>query len=166
MAKPRAERWLTETFAAGVYERVMGENPRRAIPCWLAQHDPAHRLCSGPGEVFHFIPRQRVEAAMWDQLPDPNELSLSGALGSAVWSYGEYRAWRDELILLAAWDPRNGGIGCEQHHRRTDKHRVTLPSEQIIIPRAALPIHVEEFIADYGFNMAPWLEERFPQRLT
>lgn len=63
---------------------------------------------------------------------------------------------RIDLILLAAWDPRNGGIGCVGHHRRFDSHA----TPTLTVPRSALPDHVEEFAADWGLERQ--LEDKFP----
>lgn len=177
--KPKAPRWLTEAFRDGIDERggafrigihvppaYVGAHPY----CWLADHDPARRPCSLPLERFHFIPRQRVENAMWEALreavieePCPRCGGrgllgggiIAGDLCPACHGAAHFRApfltgeaW--DLILLAAWDPRNGGVACEGHHRRYDGHAVSLPRDRIIVPAAALPAHVNEFVDDYG----------------
>lgn len=149
MPKPKAEAWLRESFATGVYERVAAENRRSALPCWLAQHDPRRRPCSGRGEIFHFIPRQRVENALGALLP-----TFPPAWEGPSFTLEDAR----ELILLAAWDPRNGGIGCEHHHRRFDSHA----TPELSVPLAALPAHVIEFAHDYDFIGSGWFAERFP----
>lgn len=140
MAKPKAPRWLTESFAQGIDERElvvweMDEPPR----CWLAPFDQAGKPCEGKLERFHFLSRQRVEHGLSD---------------SFEWGFGGTREWDHiaDLILLAAWDPRNGGIACEAHHRRLDSHLVPLPSEQLVVPYEALPEHVLEFAGDYGLE--------------
>lgn len=153
MAKPKAERWLTEAFAQGVAER----DP---ATCWLAQHDHLRRPCEGRAEIFHFIPRQRVENAMSAQL---RWSAIYEVLSSRVTEcvFRELSKEEcDELILLAAWDPRNGGIGCEHHHRRFDGHRHSPENPKIIVPEEATPGHLREFVADYGL-WTPF-EERFP----
>jgi len=68
-----------------------------------------------------------------------------------------------EVILIAAWDPRNGGLACQHHHRRFDAHAGSPRAPKIVVPRARLPVHVEEFICDYGFDGMGWLDERFPR---
>lgn len=73
MPKPKAPPWLREAFRDGVDDWLNIEDPtwhRRPsqYPCWLAPHDPGHRECTGTLERFHFIGRQRVEAAVWEQL--------------------------------------------------------------------------------------------------
>jgi hypothetical protein len=138
-------------------------HPKEA--CWLARHAPEQRICSGRLERFHFIPRQRVEAGMWEQ--------LRGAMiccpicgGSGDWRdsgscegcFGAGRTrlpFSENLILLAAWDPRNGGISCVGHHRRFDNHAT--PS--LSIPYAVLPRHVVEFVKDWGLEIEA--ERRF-----
>lgn len=157
MAKPKAPRWLTEAFRDGVDERDLpnfdagpppvvtplvyaGANPA----CSLAHHDPARRPCSGPLERFHFIPRQRVENALWAMLRGGSIEVSPGASLAGILSAAEI--W--DLILLAAWDPRNGGIGCEGHHRRKDNHATPpLPIDGIDVPG-----HVLDFTVDYGLE--------------
>lgn len=131
MAKPKAERWLTQSFADGVAERDWHS-------CWLAQHDPEQRPCEGSAEIFHFVNRQRVENALYPILPDH-------------WS--SERWW--EVIHLACWDPRLGGIACEAHHRRLDSQAMP----PLKVPLDALPAHVTDWAQDYG--MEAELERRF-----
>lgn len=166
MASAKAPRWLTQAFQQGVDAFAALETPvhrttRAAYPgahplCWLAAHDPAKRPCS-PGhlERFHFIRRQDVEAAMWAQLPTPKIDVFDPA---SIWT-GLDRKTRDELVLIAAWDPRNGGLACEQHHRRYDQHQVSLPRERVIVRYEALPPRVIQFGFDYSEGR---LLDRFP----
>lgn len=139
--KPKAPRWLTESFAVGIDEReAMAQlDEWTDAQCWLAQFDPTNRRCSGRYERFHYVSRQRVENALRALLPDVSVFSA-------------YPGVDADLVLLAAWDPRNGGIACEAHHRRFDSHLVPLPSEQIVVPYDALPEHVIEFADDYGLE--------------
>lgn len=147
--KPKAPAWLRESFRDGVDERLprdpdggyllISTRSRRRL-CWLAEHDPLCRPCEGKFERFHFIPRQRVEHALYALFPWP--------------TVPEVR----ELILLAAWDPRNGGLACKAHHRRFDGHM----TPTLTIPRSALPAHVIEFAEDWGLESQ--LEQRFPER--
>lgn len=151
--KPKAPRWLTESFRDGVDERetmrALYDLAFKGTGCCLAQHDPHDRPCSGRLERFHYINRQRVENALGALLPRtpywhwPGERGITGEL-------------RDELILLAAWDPRVGGIGCEGHHRRLDSHL----TPELVIAKSALPDHLLEFATDWGLESS--LEERFP----
>jgi hypothetical protein len=146
----KAPRWLTESFAQGVDERehvaYVEEWAEPVGLCWLAQFDPAQRPCEGRFERFHFIGRQRVRNALYSALP--------------TWeSFGAEN--RDDVLFVAEWDCRNGGIACEAHHRRLDSHLVPLPSEQLHVPLNALPEHVLEFAADWGLEDT--LEERFPK---
>lgn len=157
MAKAKAPRWLTQAFQQGVdafaaeetpIGRVVGNYEGTNRFCWLAAHDPAKRPCT-PGrlERFHFIRRQDVEGAMWAQLREARIWRCQpGVLDPCLMFPWE----RDELILIVAWDPRNGGLACEQHHRRYDQHQVSLPSERLIVPRSALPSRVVEFAGDYS----------------
>ena len=140
--------------------------PRASPLCCLAKYDPVQRPCSHKIEAAHFVPRQRVENAMWDALLDaytePPELIERESGYTQVWAVPLTREERWELILIAAWDPRNGDLGCEHHHRRFDAHAGSPRAPKIIIPRAALPVHVEEYIGDYGFDGMGWLDDRFP----
>lgn len=170
MAKPKAPAWLCEAFRDGVDDREMvyrdgverfrkkqrpyaGANPW----CWLAQFDSRQLPCGGqPGKVierFHFIPRQRVENALGALLPTVAEILYFGEWSQDRQDRAE--RLRRDLILLAAWDSRNGGLGCEGHHRRLDSQATPALS----VPRLALPTHVEEFAADWGLESP--LEDRF-----
>ncbi|HET7455419.1 MAG TPA: hypothetical protein VFJ76_07860 [Solirubrobacterales bacterium] len=162
----KAPRELTEAFAQGVDEREAlifdAEGP---AVCWLAQFDRAQRPCEGRFERFHLIGRQRVEHALGALLPDAVELTVST---QELWKLADEKPdmpvptapvdWT-EVIHAAAWDCRNGGIGCVLHHRKLDSHLVSLPSEELVVPRSALPEHVEEFAADWGLEDE--LEARF-----
>lgn len=151
-----APAWLREAFRDGVDDREMvyrdgverwrvkqrpypGANPW----CWLAQFDPKRLPCGGqPGHVierFHFLRRQSVESAVFyygDRELDRDE-------------YSEEIAW---IEMHAAWDARNGGLGCELHHRRFDHHAGSPTAPSIIVPAFALPLHVDLFVADYGLD--------------
>lgn len=149
MAKPKPPRWLTASFADGVVELA----PARPKPayrgalgrCWLAQHDPRCRPCELPLDRAHLIPRQRVENALGALLGRrPNEADELS------------KRDRDDLILLAAYDPRNAVIGCRAHHRRLDNHA----TPALVIPQSVLPAHIFEFASDYGLEAE--LERRFP----
>jgi len=119
VAKPKAPAWLRESFRDGVDENYSellvadGEICASRRFCYLAHHDD--RPCEGRLERFHYIPRQRVEHALGALLP----LQFVAGLGAYE---PDYVVVRRDLILLAAWDPRNGGIACEAHHRRFDGH--------------------------------------------
>lgn len=153
MAKPKAPRWLTESFKDGVDERYAAEAEfmgDEGVECWPAQFDPQRRQCEGRFERFHFLGRQRVEHTLGGLLP--TEIIIDPKPGEEVYGSGlELLDWTD-FILLAGWDPRNGGIACEAHHRRLDSHLVPLPSEQLVVPFEALPEHVLDFASDYGFE--------------
>lgn len=187
MAAAKAPRWLTQTFQQGVdYYATIPLNPRPAYPgahpyCWLAAHDPARRPCT-PGhlERFHFIRRQDVEGAMWAQLLEatveqtcelcrgsgcnPNNVLAAclGCDGARTWPRPILYEEKRDLILIAAWDPRNGGLACEQHHRRYDNHQVSLPRERVIVRYEALPSRVIQFGFDYSEGR---LLDRFPSEI-
>lgn len=150
MPKPKAPRWLTESFRDGIDERgriwestYFGANPG----CELAQHDPLHCPCCGRLERIHFVNRQRIENAMGALLP-------TNAEDAMAWDRSFYEddftfKWvPSDLVLLAAWDPRVGGISCQQHHRRYDNH-ATPP---LIVPYGALPSHVIDWAEDWGLE--------------
>lgn len=148
MAKPKPHRWLTQSFADGVDEqhprwaggaRVL-MHPKEA--CQLAQFDERGRPCEGRLERAHLIPRQRVENALAALMPH-NPVRITDPA-----SIFEPRLDKKELILLAAWDPRNGVVVCQHHHRRYDSHA----TPELCIPAAALPDHVVEFIYDWGLE--------------
>lgn len=151
--KPKAEAWLRESFAEGVDERDDSNrryyNHRQSPRCWLAQHDPLGIECGGRLERFHFIGRQRVEGALGDLLPlhiqERGYDSHPSTEGPVAWLSD---LPRDEVILLAAWDPRNGGVGCEHHHRRYDGHM----TPKLDIPGVVVPKHVLDFLLDYGLE--------------
>lgn len=161
MPKPKAPVWLRESFRDGVDERESARVERSGKPypdawtaCWLAAHDPLRRPCGGQNlgvvanlERAHMVSRQRVENAMWDALHGAvrDEGPLGGDL-SACRVLDHDEVW--DLILLAAWDPRNATINCEHHHRRQDHHAT--PS--LIIPYSALPSHVVQFAFDWGLE--------------
>jgi hypothetical protein len=179
--KPKAPPWLTLAFAEGVTElelrstRFPAAYPGAYGRCWLAQHDERRRPCSGPLERAHLISRQRVEHALGALLPDRWELinQMEAQMGEPDFWSGNYAATvakahgeligssllhpLADLILLAAWDPRNAVIGCSgEHHPRFDSH-ATPP---LVVPQSALPAHVFEFADDFGLETA--LNDRFP----
>jgi len=171
VGKPKAPRELTEAFVAGVdareYERVTRSGAAYSgawAACWLAQFDQTMAPCGGRNlgvnsnlERMHLIPRQRVEEAIWAMLPyqpvnvfDPESIF-------------DPRLDKWAIIHAAAWDDRNGAIGCEHHHRRFDRH--STPS--LVVPRAAVPLHLSEFVFDYfglgAWEDLAWLADRFPR---
>lgn len=154
--KPKAPTWLREAFRDGVDDREEIETMTgpRFYGCWLAQFDPAHKPCEGKLERFHFLSRQRVESALGLALQCLEED------GPVEHSWYVHPAPDPDIILIAAWDPRNGGIACEAHHRRFDSHLVPLPSEQLVVPYDALPEHVIEFAEERGLELQ--LEEQCP----
>jgi hypothetical protein len=169
MAKPKPPAWLTTAFAEGVVE-LAPPRPAPAYPgalgrCWLAQFDERRRPCEGRFERAHLISRQRVENALWALLPeDGADFSIYGA------SFGMRSAGipavldrfifegRADLILLAAWDPRNGVVACEHHHRRFDLH-LTPP---LTLRYEHLPTHAIHFAFDWGIESQL---DRFPSEI-
>lgn len=105
--------------------------------CWLAPFDPLKRPCKGRWEAFHFFGKQEVR----------NSPALYGLEDP-------------EQMMLIEYDDRNAGPGCVEHHRRLDKQADAGPETGIVVPRLALPWDVEEFIAEYGFEILA--ESRFP----
>lgn len=103
--------------------------------CWLARFDPLERPCEGKWEAIHFIGRQQIRNCATLRGLDP------------------------ELLELAEWDPRNGGAGCVEHHRRFDNHADAGPSSALIVPAAALDGEIVEFIYDWGLEIEA--ERRF-----
>jgi hypothetical protein len=102
--------------------------------CWLAPLDPLEKPCGGgwKWEAFHFIGRQAIRKSptLWGVDP--------------------------ELLILAEWDPRNGGPGCVDHHRRFDSHA----TPELVVCHETLPPDVQDFIADWGLE--PEAERKFP----
>lgn len=123
----------------------------RTRPCWFGENVPGIDPCEhGPRGVegAHWIKRQRIErfltaGALWVEDPDD----------PCGWYY------EDDLIQLAAWDPRNGVPACAKHHARFDGHRVDAANE-LVIWRHEVPAHVEAFALDWGLETA--LEDRNP----
>ena len=146
--KVKAPAWLTTAFAEGVLELA----PPRPAPaytgalgrCWLAQHDERQRPCELPFERAHLIPRQRVENALGALLPRPK---IDVFDPESMWT-GLSKIDRDDLILLAAWDPRNAVVSCQHHHRRLDSAQT--PS--LRLHSAVLPDHTVDFIYDWGLE--------------
>jgi len=94
------------------------------LSCFLAPYDPLEQPCYGRWEAFHFFGRQEVR----------NSPAL----------YGLER----DFVELIEWDGRNAGLACEGHHRRFDSHA----TPGLVVPAAALPGDVVEFIYDWGLE--------------
>lgn len=131
--------WLPGGFKVAAHRWY--EDPD--CPCWLAQFDHEHRACEGKIEAFHFFGRQEVRNALVG-MPE-------------AWLDQMYTGCdpREEVKQLAEWDPRNGGPGCEVHHRRFDAHL----TPTLKVPVQALPTHVLGFALDWGLEAAG--ERRF-----
>lgn len=154
---PDAPAWLREGFRDGVDEGVARITERIAMPspfnpparhpfCWLAKFDPACRPCTGRLERFHFIGRQRVREAFYATLPTGAQF------------YAEQLEWGSDprdLLALAEWDARNGGMTCEGHHRRFDNHA----TPDLVVPLIAVPNRTIEFAYDWGIEAQL---EKFP----
>lgn len=146
----RVPRWLTEAFRDGVDWQMAGSDyimrrlrPGETVACWLAQYDPEERPCDHKLERFHFLGRQDVKRGLGNQLD---------------WGFAGTEEWNNftDLIQIAEWDSRNGGIGCEGHHRRFDSHM----TPRIEVPALSLPSHVLDFVSDYGLEAEA--ERKFP----
>lgn len=122
------------------------------VGCWLAQFDPEERTCTETLERVHVISRQRVETLVWQSLRDAELEFEDGPIPFDRDGGATVKA----VVLLAAWDPRNGRIGCNGHHPRFDSHS----TPRIVVPARALPGHVLEFIEDYGLEAEA--ERKFP----
>lgn len=153
---PDAPSWLRAGFALTIDERAETEGllPRSAYArggcqeqaCRLARSDALVRPCAGKFERFHYLGRQRVENALYALLP--GEVVHDPSPGTEEYGSGvEFPDWSD-VILLAEWDARNGGIACEQHHRRFDNH-LTPPLK---VAAADLPGHFLDFLCDWGLE--------------
>jgi hypothetical protein len=105
--------------------------------CWLKQHDPLDRPCSGDLEAFHFFSRQRIRNILRPQLV--TDLLTPGAIDQLV---------VDDLVELAEWDPRNGGPDCTGHHRRLDNQA----TPGLKLPALAVPAQTRQFVLDWGLE--------------
>lgn len=137
MKKPEIKRGLTYCFYREAMRRPYSPLfiDRRRV-CWLARFDPLHRPCEGRVEAFHFIGRQQIR----------NCPTLHGL--------------HPDLVELAEWDDRNGGPGCELHHRGYDSH--TAP--RLIVPFAEVPLDTIECITEWGLESEA--ERRFSGELA
>lgn len=137
----------------------------RPAPCWFytppgsAKAVLAYAMnwgsCGGRIEGAHWIKRQAVEEQIRRQYgPYVDGLPRPGGRGPADWELD-----RDDLIALAAWDPRNGVPACQRHHGRFDG-RLVNAAEPFVVYRPFAPVHVEEFVADCGLETR--LEQKCP----
>lgn len=151
---------LREAWARDVLGLEFLPGHRVTLPCVFSRGAQAVTAridagpCEGPIEGAHWIKRQTVERWVEGfrevrQLVDPHteKLYIGGAVEYVEWSLAV-----DDLVQLAAWDPRNGVPACERHHRIFDSQRVPLPSEQIVVWRHQVPAHVEAFALDWGLE--------------
>jgi hypothetical protein len=138
---------LTTSFWEGtVFEHIesvtlAGPASRRVAPCWFRRYmGDVCPECDGPIQGCHFIKRQSVESVLRDLLLPPEMVYRFAPL--------ELTNWIGELVMLAAWDPRNGIPGCELHHAAFDGGRLAVPLR--LVERAAP--EVIEFSVDYGLE--------------
>lgn len=116
------------------FHRVAMERPYATMflagqrACWLAIHDPLKRPCAGHWEAFHFVGRQEIR------------------------NHPPFFGLDPEIIMLIEWDPRLGGPGCVEHHRRYDKHADAGPGSALVVPEWALPADVEECVEERGLQ--------------
>lgn len=162
---------LREAWKLWVCTAVSPMGRTFARGCWFGENVPGIDPCEhGPRgiEGAHWIKRQRVENALDALLPWGGMLPCprcvpGDAANECEWCEGGLIFWpnedRRDVILLAAWDPRNGVPACEKHHRRFDGHRVDARNE-LVIWRHEVPAHVEAFALDWGLEQA--LEDRHP----
>lgn len=131
---------------------VLLDDGGRPRPCWFSlppEHDyEDYGPCGGERgpdfcEGAHWISRQAVENVLWFPLQ--------------AFQYDDDPLWhpiepgfRQGLINLAAWDPRNGVPACEWHHRHFDQHLVA--KRPLVVYRPFVPVHVEEFVAERGLE--------------
>lgn len=165
--RPSAPEWLTRQFwEATVFKGVGG----RQVPagCFFFGLAGDGRECEGDIQAAHFIAKADVkswlEAQIWvcencvDGIlygtleADPTE-GLVPYVCPACVGNGMSRIQRDELIVLAMYDPRNAVPACaDEHHTRFDNTRVPESAPELKVPRARVPARVLEFVEDYGLE--------------
>lgn len=163
MSRFPASRQLTSLFHSAAMEEATLRMHHHQVPCRLAAHDPEERECEGNLEAYHWIGRQRVRNYLLGLLPTACRCLPCEGTGALEAEYketictvmcgscsgtGSITVYRDELITLAEWDPRNAGPGCEMHHRRLDLHRMP----PLKVSYQSLPDHVIEYAADWGLG--------------
>lgn len=121
---------------------VLLDDRGRPAPCWFGSNVSDPHKCEGRIEGAHWIKQQRIRKVL--------ELTLPVRLGDGDYVYDEER--RQELILLAIWDPRNGVPACNRDHTVFDSQRTPLRSKQIVVWRHQVPAHVEAFAEDWGLT--------------
>lgn len=123
--------------------------------CWFGENAPGIGWCSSDHEALqgaHWLKRQLIERELCYRLDVPvPELKIAAKRGPQA-AAERYRQ-PIELIWLAAWDPRNGVPSCVAHHHQFDHG-------QLVIDREHVPVHVEAYARDWGFETA--LEDRNP----
>lgn len=158
---------LREMWAIAVLfgDRARWERARPPLPCWFGRCVPGIDGCEGRLEGAHWIKRQRVEGTLCHNFQtEPTLRSVHRYVkeanrGASLKDMEPRAADAVDLVLLAAWDPRNGVPACSKHHARFDGHRVDATNE-LIVWRHEVPAPVESFCTDWGLETA--LEDRNP----
>lgn len=122
---------VTTSFWEGtVFEHppsvTLAQSPRRVAPCWFGRYMDVDEPCNGPIQGCHFIKRQQVEKTIGARLP---------AYVESVTDLTDWSLTCDEIVIVAAWDARNGIPGCERHHHHFDFGSLLVPLE--LVHRAA-----------------------------
>jgi len=142
-----------DALALAFYRAVVLDEYLRARPCWYAANVDGNLNCEGRIIASHIVKRRRVENFLSEQLPEgPLPVPLMGDESDNDLIPDEYDV---DLLLQAAWDPRNGVPGCQAHDDRLDGHRMP----PLVIPRHKLPPATIEFCEDWGLEYE--LERRF-----
>lgn len=127
--------------------------PRR---CWFGENVPWSGYCSsydsGVPQGAHWLKRQLIERELCYRLDVPIP-ELKVATKKGLRAAAERYRHPIELIWLAAWDPRLGVPSCTAHHNAFDLGFLVVDREQV-------PVHVEAYARDWGFETA--LEDRNP----
>lgn len=134
---------LSELREAFKLDVLLGGDPDATpLPCWFAENVPDAGDCEGSPRAAHFLKRRRIEKL---------------CLGGGLWvddGYGFY--FDDDLVQLAAWDPRNAVPSCEAHDMRHD----SLQMPPLVVPAHLAPLDAAMFCLDWGFEHE--LERRCP----
>lgn len=98
--------------------------------CWLAPFDPLHVPCANDRrwEAFHFLGRQEIR------------------------NYPPFAGLDLETLATIEWDPRLGGPGCVEHHRRYDSQADAGPNSDLVIPASVLPNRLRAFLVERGLH--------------
>lgn len=164
---------VTSLFHAEAMETATFLMSTQGHGCWLAQHDETGSECEGKLEAFHYVGRQRVRNSLRGKMPTESACIPCAGTGEMEVEVGDnltvepcvtcggtgrIRLALPELIMLAEWDPRNAGPGCEGHHRRLDVHRMP----RLMVAYEDLPPQVIEFARDWGLETS--LEDKYERK--